>query len=183
MSKHETAAYSPGAPQEPAVHAAVGHEYRDVNAPWTVFSAAVVGAIVIGSCIVSRWIFGLLTEPADLRSNTSVTGVGLTLPPEPRLEGIEMMSAAQQSNATQLSVLQTEQEQLQTYGWVNKDQRTVRIPIRRAMKIVVEQGLPASVGSPAPIQPTLKAPPPNRSDRKLDGLRLSNPGNASDENR
>ena len=183
MSKHETAAYTPDSPQEPSVHAAVGHEYRDVSAPWTVFSAAVICAIIIGCSIVSRWMFGQLREPADMRSNTSPTGMGLLLPPEPRLEGIEMMSAAQQSNSIPLSALQAEQEQLKTYGWVNKDQQMVRIPIRRAMEIVVEKGLSGSKSSLARPQSALKTPAAEQSDRSLKGPRLSNPGNAFDENR
>jgi hypothetical protein len=163
-------------------HLAVGHEYRDVHAPWTIFSGAVVGLTVIGCCIVGRWLFGELLEPADIRSNTSATGAGLVLPPTPQLEGIEMMSAAAQTDTAQLSPLQAEQSQLQTYGWVNQEQRTVRIPIYRAMEIVLEKGLPANTGSAAPPQSMLKTPAVERTDRNLTGPRLNNPGNAPDEN-
>src|SRR5437868_4747305 len=116
----------------------LGHEYRDVSAPWTLFSAATVAALVIGCCIVSRFVFAGLLEPPELRSNTSATGEGLTLPPTPRLEGIEMMSALQIADQSSLPDQQLEEDRLRSYGWVNHDQRTVRIPINRAMQIIVQ---------------------------------------------
>jgi hypothetical protein len=131
-------------PMEAATAHAVGHEYTDINSGWTVFSVAVVAALVVGCCLVGRWIFDELLEPADQRSNTSLTGEGLSLPPKPRLEGIEMMSAADGANTTRFIEQQAELEQLQTYGWVNKDQRIVRIPIERAMQLMIENGLPVS---------------------------------------
>ncbi len=131
---------------EAATNHAAGHEYTDINSGWTVFSVAVVAALVIGCCVVGRWIFGELLEPADKRSNTSLTGEGLVLPPKPRLEGIEMISAANEENNARIVEQQTELEQLQTYGWVNKEQRIVRIPIQRAMQLMIENGLPGSSG-------------------------------------
>ncbi|HOE96475.1 MAG TPA: hypothetical protein PK847_07795 [Candidatus Sumerlaeota bacterium] len=38
---------------------------------------------------------------------------------------------------------------LSTYGWVDRDQRIVRLPIDRAMALVAERGLPAFAGDPA----------------------------------
>jgi hypothetical protein len=34
------------------------------------------------------------------------------------------------------------QQVLETYGWVNRENKTVRIPIERAMEIIAERGLP-----------------------------------------
>jgi hypothetical protein len=63
-----------------------------------------------------------------------VAGPVNRLPPEPRL----------QTNPRQdLRDLQaTEDRILTTYGWVDKDAGTVRIPIDQAMKLVVQRGLP-----------------------------------------
>lgn len=56
------------------------------------------------------------------------------LPPEPRL----------QVNAPQdlKQYLDEEQKTLDTYGWVNKSAGVVRIPIDRAMDILIQKGLP-----------------------------------------
>jgi hypothetical protein len=142
-----------------------GHEYTDVSARTTVFSILTVAGLIVGCCLVGRWMFDQLLQPADMRSNTSANGDGLVLPPQPRLEGIEMMSAGEQSTTPLLSAQQTELEQLQTYGWVNKNQRIVRIPIRQAMKLVIEHGLPGS----------------NSNDSA--NPRINTPRNAVDENR
>jgi hypothetical protein len=181
MNEQQAAAREENAAHESA-HVPAQHEYRDVSAPWTVFSAAVVGAIIIGCCIVGRWIFGELLKPADLRGSTPISGEGLTLPPEPRLEGIEIMLALQQSNPP-LAAVQLEQEQLQNYGWANQAERTVRIPIRRAMEIMIERGMPSSGNSPPTSQPNLKSVTQGKPNPSENGPRLNNPGSTSNENR
>ena len=54
--------------------------------------------------------------------------------PEPRLERDER---------TQLNQVRLNEEQLlNSYGWVDEKSQTVRIPIERAMDLVVQRGLP-----------------------------------------
>jgi len=56
------------------------------------------------------------------------------LPPEPRL---------QTDPRQDMNDLRARQDQLlQSYGWVDKNAGVVRIPIERAMQLVVERGLP-----------------------------------------
>ena len=56
------------------------------------------------------------------------------MPPEPRL----------QTNPRQdLSNLRAREDALlNSYGWVDKNTGVVRIPIERAMQLIVERGLP-----------------------------------------
>jgi hypothetical protein len=57
------------------------------------------------------------------------------LPPEPRL---------QTDPREDLRVLrQSEDQILQSYGWIDKDGGVVRIPIDEAMKLTAERGLPS----------------------------------------
>jgi hypothetical protein len=54
--------------------------------------------------------------------------------PNPRLE---------EDERTQLNGMRTEEEKtLYSYGWVNEQQGIVRIPIERAMDLLVQRGLP-----------------------------------------
>jgi hypothetical protein len=54
--------------------------------------------------------------------------------PEPRLE---------ENERTELrSYADEEQQRLATYDWVDKDKGIVRIPIDRAMELIVQRGLP-----------------------------------------
>ena len=49
---------------------------------------------------------------------------------------------------------------LASYGWMDKEQKVVRIPIEEAMKLVAERGLPVPVVSPAPSPGAAKTGPP-----------------------
>jgi hypothetical protein len=76
--------------------------------------------------------------------------------PQPRLETDER---------TQINdFLQKEDQRLLTYDWVNKDSGTVRIPIDRAMDLIVQRGLPvrpegASTQAAAPARKQSPAKP------------------------
>jgi hypothetical protein len=73
------------------------------------------------------------------------------LPPQPRL---------QPHPATDLKrYCEIEQQQLTTYGWVDQNNGLVRIPVDRAMDIVLQKGLPA--------RPTSQ---PNQAPMRYDGV-------------
>lgn len=64
------------------------------------------------------------------------------LPPEPRL---------QTNPREDLRELRAREDALlATYGWVDRNAGVVRIPIERAMKLVLERGLPAREGTRPP---------------------------------
>jgi hypothetical protein len=73
--------------------------------------------------------------------------------PEPRLEVDER---------TQLNDFLTQQEdQLATYGNIDQQAGTVRIPIEQAMKLVSKRGLPVlPAGEAGPVQPKANAAKP-----------------------
>jgi len=59
------------------------------------------------------------------------------LPPTPRLQ------TAPYDDLTRMRA--TEEEKLNSYGWVDRRSGTVRIPIERAIELTAERGLPARV--------------------------------------
>lgn len=74
------------------------------------------------------------------------------LPPEPRLQPFPE-KAPEWSGAQQRALFKTavddmeelrarEEEILNSYGWADRKERTVRIPIDRAMDLTVQRGLP-----------------------------------------
>lgn len=60
------------------------------------------------------------------------------IPPEPRL---------QVSGAADLAAFRAKEEaELNSYGWVDRKAGTVRIPIQRAMELLLQRGLPTAPG-------------------------------------
>ena len=117
----------------------VGHEERDVN----IFAIGKFGVALVVLIVVSLTaLWGLLnlfkgrvnkefTPSPETRQTPRIT----KLPPSPRL---------QQNPRVDLRVVQAEEaKQLHSYGWVDRGNGVVRIPIERAMEIVAQRGLPS----------------------------------------
>ena len=62
------------------------------------------------------------------------------VPPNPRLQASEPID---------LTAFRSEEERIvTTYGWVDKSQGIVRIPVDEAMRLLLERGLPVAKPSP-----------------------------------
>jgi hypothetical protein len=73
----------------------------------------------------------LVTPQADTRTMTEENTKSF---PQPRLE---------ENERNQLrSVIQDQDRKIETYDWVDKDKGIVKIPIERAMDLLVQRGLP-----------------------------------------
>ncbi len=122
------------APAEHPIH----HEQSDANVRG-VFAFALGLVIAAGFIYFIVWLlFGFLAGREARRVQPEFPLAAQQqnrLPPEPRL----------QTNPRQdLSDLHAQEDAtLTTYGWVDKNAGTVRIPIDQAMKLTVQRGLPA----------------------------------------
>jgi hypothetical protein len=138
-----------------------GHESPEVDLPRTILSAALIVATVIITCIVSRWVFFEHLQPIGERSATPINGEGLVLPPAPRLEGIEMMSGPPPDGGQSAAT-----NQLQSYGWVDRDKGLVRVPIERAMQLAIERNWLPSAAEPAKISTPPTSPSSSAASQK-----------------
>jgi hypothetical protein len=68
------------------------------------------------------------------------------LPPSPRLQ-IE-------PRADLRSYCESQKQELESYGWVDKQDGVVRIPVDRAMDLILERGLPARPSNGTPVNKT-----------------------------
>src|ERR1700720_1445101 len=83
----------------------------------------------------------MVTPEADTRA---VTPENAETFPQPRLE---------ENERTQLrSFIEDQDRKLATYDWVDKDKGAVRIPIDRAMELIVQRGLPVHPESASSAQ-------------------------------
>ena len=79
--------------------------------------------------------------------------------PQPRLETDER---------TQLTgYIQKEDQKLLTYDWIDKDSGTVRIPIDRAMDLIVKRGLPVRPEAASNVAATPKKESPAKPAAKI----------------
>jgi len=118
-----------------------GYETTDVSprAVWIVAAGIVVSVVLVVICVT--WTFHHFVRrdlASEKRSEIDrvTAAVAATRPqfPAPRL---------QVAPETDLAALRTrEQAELNNYGWVDRQAGVVRIPIERAMDLVVQRGLP-----------------------------------------
>ena len=116
-----------------------GHEPENLRAG-KAFVAALGLFGVIAVALLLSW--GTYALSRSLSPNPGAQPATFTrpdvLPPEPRLQS--------DPHADLLRLRVAEDSVLGTYGWVNKDSGIVRIPIARAMQLLVDRGLPARDG-------------------------------------
>ncbi|HMD34624.1 MAG TPA: hypothetical protein VKH42_06645 [Vicinamibacterales bacterium] len=120
----------------------IEHEATDVDIrPVLGFLAGLtVASVFIGFLV---WILFAYLTARESRTVTADYPLAAQqdnrLPPEPRLQT--------QPREDLRELRAREDEMLTTYGWVDKNQGVVRIPIDQAMRMVVERGLPTRAGS------------------------------------
>ena len=122
---------------------AAHHEVDDVSLRAILQFAA---ALVIGSLIVIVILWWLIqiwsAEPAVPRLQVSPTNATPPAAPGPGLDARPAWALD--------TLVGGEDERLRGYEWQDRDAGTVRIPISRAMEIIVSEGLPANAEGTVP---------------------------------
>jgi hypothetical protein len=93
-----------------------------------------IGALALGVAAFLAITPFLLLAIYPRAERAGVVSAAPPLPPTPRLQvnpkaDLDHLRAA-------------ERQQLQTYGWIDRDHQVVRIPIEQAMQLLVSRGLP-----------------------------------------
>jgi hypothetical protein len=113
------------------------HEYTDANV-WIITKFAfwlVVSAVIVH--VGMYFAYGYSVERrtvADVEYPLAV-GQERRLPAPPRLQAIPLNEMG--------AFMREENAQLQSYGWVDRNAGTVRLPIDEAIRLTVERGLPS----------------------------------------
>jgi hypothetical protein len=121
----------------------VTYEKRDVNARVILYFVLVLFLVLAVTLISMRGLFGYFSATQNLGPGASPFDNSRTLPPTPRLQ-VEPAADLNQMR-------QTQEEMLNTYGWADKASGTVRVPIERAMDMLIERKLPVRQ-SPSNVQ-------------------------------
>lgn len=120
----------------------VGHETRDISVRvvgW--FAVGLIAAAIITYAGVAG-LFHVFKQDYPSPSAPSRITEPRVFAPEPRL---------QNNPRTDLDQFRaTEEAKLNSYGWIDKEEGVIRIPIERAMDLIAERGLPTrTAGQPS----------------------------------
>ncbi|HUI40952.1 MAG TPA: hypothetical protein VL523_03180 [Terriglobia bacterium] len=136
-------------------------------------AAAFVILLVFG-LVVGYISFRLLSGQETVGPPASPLSNARVLPPHPRLQvnGHEDLE----------EYLQRQQQTLGTYGWVDRQEGVVRIPIDRAIDVLLERGLPVRAPEPAGHiqQAARRKSSPATAASKLPPAGSGNPGSVAE---
>jgi hypothetical protein len=135
------------------------HERKDADVPSLIL---IIAMLMVSGMIIFLTVTGLMhyfrsNEAKVTSGQTNIPVTAIENFPEPRLEV--------QSSADLKKLRAAEEGDLQSYGWLEKNSGTVRIPIDRAMQLLVERGLPEVGAGKTPLslmqaRPSERATPP-----------------------
>ena len=119
-----------------------GYERRDASPGSLLKFGAGLFLILVVCMLGMKWMFFFFAKVQKLGPPASPFENARVLPPEPRLQVHPKVDLERYR--------ESETQILTTYGWVDKQNCVVRIPIDRAMDLLLERGLPArSLGEAA----------------------------------
>lgn len=112
-----------------------GYEKSDASPRGLLAFVLIMAAILAATSLSLIWLFKHFERAQNPGSFVAAPFAGTQpLPPPPRIQsvpGVDMQS-----------YYQSQQNLLNTYGWVDKHNGIVRLPIDRAMELLLQRGLP-----------------------------------------
>jgi hypothetical protein len=119
-----------------------GYEKRDASIRGLLQFAFWLAMVLVVSFVGMKWTLDYFQRTEPLGPPASPIENARQLPPAPRLQAHPHQ---------ELVDFCTDQEQkLATYGWMDRQAGVVRIPVDRAMELVLERGLPIRPASQMP---------------------------------
>lgn len=124
---------------KPQIERSWGYERTDASPRGLVYFALFIAAILAVTAIALIWLFKHYEKTENPGSAVAAPFTGVEpLPPPPRIQS--------NPGADMQSYFQSQQNLLNSYGWIDRQNGIVRLPIDRAMELILERGLPTRVG-------------------------------------
>jgi hypothetical protein len=126
----------------------VSFEERDIQAgtiSWYLFALALATAVALVISIFILRFTSNLAASSDAPPPPSREALGKDIrakPPEPRLQGVPGHESDPQKDLREK--LKTDNAANEKLEWIDKDAGIAQIPVKDAMKIIEERGLPAA---------------------------------------
>jgi hypothetical protein len=116
-----------------------GYERSDADVRSLLKFAFSLMLILVAVLISMKWMFFYFAKSQQLGPPASPFENARVLPPEPRLQAAPRVDLQ--------TYCQAQWKELNTYDWVDPHNEVVRIPVDRAMDLIVGRGLPARPAS------------------------------------
>lgn len=135
------------------IHADVAFEKRDITVNTIYRYLFFLGVATVAALVISIFVLGYTTRLAasrDVPPPPSREALGAnfqTLPPEPRLQGVPGHGTDPQQDLR--DKLKADSEANEMLRWIDEKSGIAQIPVKDAMKIVAEKGLPEMPVPPA----------------------------------
>jgi hypothetical protein len=139
-----------------------GYETRDANIAGLLQFAFWMAVILAVTLVGIKFSFNYFkkVEPMGEMASPMLKATDRMLPPSPRLQS--------QPHQELVDYCAAQQREVTTYGWVDQPSGVARIPIDRAMDLVLDRGLPARSAAEVPtgaaMAPTALASVPEGAD-------------------
>lgn len=113
----------------------IGHETSDANVRGIVYTGTGLAVVIVLAGLIGYALFEFLVRHPLTGFTSPMSDSGAQrFPPAPRIED---------RPAAELENLRKQDEQnLTTYGWVDKNSGVVRIPVDRAIELQLQRGFP-----------------------------------------
>jgi hypothetical protein len=133
--------------RDPEPRQSAGHERRDVSFRPLVSAGIGLVIVLIATVVGMEGLFDYLAARAARHSTPAspLAPVGRQPPPEPRLQTEPIQDLAE--------LRAREETTLGSYGWVDRQAGIVRIPITRAMELLVERAARDTAQTKPPPDP------------------------------
>jgi hypothetical protein len=112
-----------------------GYEHRDADIHVLLKFAVSLAVLIIVVLFAMHWTFNYLSKVETLGPPASPFENARVLPPQPRLQV--------EPHEDLTSYCYGQKQELESYGWVDKANGVVRIPVDLAMELVLKHGLQA----------------------------------------
>jgi hypothetical protein len=135
-------------------HADVSFEGRDIQAGTIYRYLLALGLATAGALLICVYILRFTSNVADsseMPPPPSRETHQKELPPEPRLQGVPGHTTDPQQDLR--DKLKADTEANQKFEWIDESSGVAQIPVKDAMKLIAEKGLP---GASAPAAETKK---------------------------
>lgn len=122
-----------------------GYERRDANVKALFIFAVLMATIIIATLFAMKYMFRLVSDVEPLGPPAAPYAANArVVPPAPQLQV--------KPHADLKDYCKDQENQIDSYGWVDKQAGIVHIPIEQAMDIVLKEGLPSRPASQAPAK-------------------------------